>query len=70
MSCLPSAALGKPFAECNRVFVECIRHSANSSSPVIYLKSFDIVLRTYIEYCASIVVHSELARLGSVQLVI
>jgi len=32
---LPSATLGKPFAECKRAFAECIRHSANKASPVV-----------------------------------
>ena len=32
---LPSAALGKAFAECNRGFVECPKHSAKSPSAVV-----------------------------------
>ena len=32
---LPSVALGKAFAECNRAFAECPRHSAKSASPVV-----------------------------------
>ena len=32
---LPSATLGKPFAECKRAFAECIRQSANKASPVV-----------------------------------
>jgi hypothetical protein len=34
---LPSAALGKSFAECKKAFAECIRHSAKSASPVVLL---------------------------------
>ena len=33
---LPSAALGKAFAECNRGFAECPKHSAKSPSAVVY----------------------------------
>ena len=32
---LPSAALGKAFAECNRGFAECPKHSAKSPSAVV-----------------------------------
>jgi len=32
---LPWAALGKPFAECNYGFAECLRHSANTRNPVV-----------------------------------
>ena len=32
---LPSAALGKAFAECKLGFAECPWHSANSLSPVV-----------------------------------
>jgi hypothetical protein len=34
-SSLPSAALGKAFAECFWRFAECPRHSANRSNPVV-----------------------------------
>jgi len=34
---LPSAALGKAFAECNRGFAECPKHSAKSPSAVVRL---------------------------------
>ena len=32
---LPSAALGKAFAECNRGFAECLKHSAKSPCAVV-----------------------------------
>ena len=32
---LPSAALSKAFAECNRGFAECPKHSAKSPSGVV-----------------------------------
>ena len=32
---LPSAALGKGFAECNIAFAECLRHSAKNLNPVV-----------------------------------
>jgi len=32
---LPSAALGKGFAECIWAFAECIRHSAKNLNPVV-----------------------------------
>ena len=35
MCSLPSAALGKGFAECNLAFAECLRHSAKNLNPVV-----------------------------------
>ena len=35
MYSLPSAALGKGFAECNLAFVERLRHSAKNLNPVV-----------------------------------
>jgi hypothetical protein len=35
VSSLPSATLGKRFAECLCYFAECVRHSANEASPVV-----------------------------------
>ena len=35
MCALPSAALGKGFAECNIAFAECLRHSAKNLNPVV-----------------------------------
>jgi hypothetical protein len=32
---LPSVTLGKAFAECNRGFAECPRHSAKPLNPVV-----------------------------------
>jgi hypothetical protein len=41
---LPSAALGKAFAECNRGFAECPKHSAKSpSAVVIYTDSLTLM---------------------------
>jgi hypothetical protein len=36
VSSLPSATLGKGFAECLYYFAECVRHSVNEASPVVY----------------------------------
>ena len=35
MCSLPSAALGKGFAEYNWAFAECVRHSAKNLNPVV-----------------------------------
>jgi hypothetical protein len=35
VSSLPSATLGKGFAECLCFFAECVRHSANEASPIV-----------------------------------
>jgi hypothetical protein len=32
---LPSVTLGKAFAECKIAFVECLRHSAKNTIPVV-----------------------------------
>jgi len=37
--CLPSVALGKPFAECKMAFTKCSRHSANLLCPVVSTSS-------------------------------
>ena len=42
---LPSAALGKSFAECKKVFAECIRHSAKSASPVVFAGIYMVVVK-------------------------
>jgi hypothetical protein len=34
---LPSATLGKAFAECKKVFAECLGHSAKKVNPVVIL---------------------------------
>jgi hypothetical protein len=36
VSSLPSATLGKVFAECLCCFAECVRHSTNEASPVVH----------------------------------
>jgi len=39
---LPSAALGKGFAECNIAFAECLRHSAKNLNPVVKVSASTI----------------------------
>jgi hypothetical protein len=41
---LPSATLGKVFAECFSGFAECFRHSAKPSIPVVTFQNLDISL--------------------------
>jgi hypothetical protein len=38
---LPSVTLGKAFAECKIVFVECLRHSAKNAIPVVMCRRRD-----------------------------
>jgi len=52
---LPSAALGKPFAECKRAFAECIRHSANKASAVVLV--ICVVFQTLNSLAANVYVY-------------
>ena len=45
MCSLPSAALGKGFAECNLAFAECLRHSAKNLNPVVSVKREHVKLK-------------------------
>jgi hypothetical protein len=38
---LPSATLGKAYAECFPGFAECFRHSAKRSIPVVFVLALD-----------------------------
>ena len=51
---LPSAALGKAFAECKLGFAECPWHSANSLSPVVLVTCTTVTMQPFALSLASL----------------